>query len=154
VAEATALGWQFKFRRWMNPEILSQWRCMRDDLVIVALNGDRDKPRWKFTKSGVFSIKSLYNKLSAVGVDRIFKQLWKAQISLKIKILIWHNTITTKDNMKKHKWVGSFTCQFCPSDESINHLFFSCPMAAYMWSTISTVLGVYTRPSCFTQYFW
>jgi hypothetical protein len=27
-------------------------------------------------------------------------------------------------------------------------------MAAYMWSTISTVLGVYSRPSCFTQYFW
>jgi hypothetical protein len=27
-------------------------------------------------------------------------------------------------------------------------------MAAYMWSTISTVLGVFNRPSCFTQYFW
>jgi hypothetical protein len=27
-------------------------------------------------------------------------------------------------------------------------------MAAYMWSTISTVLGVFSRPSCFTQYFW
>jgi hypothetical protein len=26
-------------------------------------------------------------------------------------------------------------------------------MEAYMWSTISTVLGVYTRPSYFTQYF-
>jgi hypothetical protein len=109
VAEATALGWQFRFRRWMNPEIQSQWRCMRDDLVMVALNSERDKPRWKFTKSGVFSIKSLYNKLLAVGVDRIFKQLWKARIPLKIKILIWHNTIATKDNMKKRKWVGSFT---------------------------------------------
>jgi hypothetical protein len=27
-------------------------------------------------------------------------------------------------------------------------------MAAYMWSIISTVLGVFTRPSCFTQYWW
>jgi hypothetical protein len=27
-------------------------------------------------------------------------------------------------------------------------------MAAYMWSTISTVLGVFIRSSCFTQYFW
>jgi hypothetical protein len=36
----------------------------------------------------------------------------------------------------------------------ITHLFFTCPMAAYMWSTISTVLGVFTRPFCFTQYFW
>jgi hypothetical protein len=38
VAEAIALGWQFRFRCWMNPEIQSQWCCMRDDLVMVALN--------------------------------------------------------------------------------------------------------------------
>jgi hypothetical protein len=36
---------------------------MRDDLAMVALNSERDKPRWKLTKSGVFSVKSLYNKL-------------------------------------------------------------------------------------------
>jgi hypothetical protein len=130
---------------------------MRDNLAMIALNDEKDKPRWKLTKSGVFSVKSLYNKLSAVGVDRSFKQLWKARIPLKIKIWLWlilHNAIATKDNMKKRKWVGSFVCQFCPNDENINHLFFTCPMAAYIWSTISTVLGVFTRPSCFTQYFW
>jgi hypothetical protein len=140
----------------MNPVIQSQWRYMRDNLAMISLNREHDKPRWKLTKSGIFSVKSLYNKLSAVGVDRSFKQLWKAKIPLKIKIwlwLIWHNAIATKDNMKKRKWVGSFTCQFCPNDESITHLFFTCPMAAYMWSTISTVLGFFTRPF-FTQYFW
>jgi hypothetical protein len=68
--------------------------------------------------------------------------------------LIWHNAIATKANMKKRKCVDSYVCRFCPSDETIIHLFFTCPLAAYMWSTISTVLGVYNRPSCFTQYFW
>jgi hypothetical protein len=88
-------------------------------------------------------VKSLYNKLSSEGIDRSFKQLWKSRIPLKIKIwlwLIWQNAIATKDNMKKRKWVGSFDCHFCPDDETINHLFFTCPMAAYIWSTISTVL--------------
>jgi hypothetical protein len=51
---------------------------MRDDLAMVALNSERDKPWWKLTKSGIFSVKSLYNKLPAIGVDRCFKQLWKA----------------------------------------------------------------------------
>jgi hypothetical protein len=77
---------------------------MRDNLAMVDLNSEHDKPRWKLTKSGIFSFKSLYNKLSVVGVDRSFKQLWKAQIPLKIKIwlwLIWHNAIATKDIMKK-----------------------------------------------------
>jgi hypothetical protein len=59
VAEATALGWQFKFRRWMNPEILSQWRCMRDDLVMVALNGDRDKLGGNSPNQG-FSLLNLF----------------------------------------------------------------------------------------------
>jgi hypothetical protein len=104
VAEAAALNWQFRYRHWMNPLIQAQWRCMRDNLAMVALNNEQDKPKWNFTKSGIFSVKSLYNKLSAVGVDRSFKQLWKAKIPLKIKIwlwLIWHNAIATKDNIKK-----------------------------------------------------
>jgi hypothetical protein len=59
-----------------------------------------------------------------------------------------------KRQHEKKEMGGKFVCQFCPNDESINHLFFTCPMAAYMWSTISTVLGVFSRPSCFTQYLW
>ena len=33
-------------------------------------------------------------------------------------------------------------------------MFFNCPIAVYMWSTISTALGANSRPTCFTQYFW
>jgi hypothetical protein len=70
----------------------------------VALNNTPDKPIWKFTKSSFFNVKSLYTKLSSVGVDRSFKHLWKAKLPLKIKIwlwLIWHNAIASFDNMKK-----------------------------------------------------
>jgi hypothetical protein len=84
VAEAAALGWQFRFRRWMNPEIQSQWRCIRDDLVVVALDSERDKPRWKLTKS-VFSVKSLYDKLSEVGVDRSLSNFGKIEFLSKSK---------------------------------------------------------------------
>jgi hypothetical protein len=56
--------------------------------------------------------------------------------------------------MKRRKWIGNYVCRFCPSHETINHLFFTCPLAAYMWSTICEVLGVFNRPSWFTQYFW
>jgi hypothetical protein len=145
VAEAAELGWQFNYRRWMNPEIQSQWRQMRDSLAMVALNSDTDKPKWKYTKNGIFSVKSLYEKLSAVGVDRSFKQLWKSKLPLKIKIwlwLIWHNAIATKDNMKKRKWIGSYVCRFYPFDETINHIFFHLPLGGlyaehYLYSSRS-----------------
>jgi hypothetical protein len=70
----------------------------------VALNDTPDKPVWKYTKSGLFTVKSLYTKLSSMGVDRSIKHFWKAKLPLKIKIwlwLIWHNAIASKDNMKK-----------------------------------------------------
>jgi hypothetical protein len=50
--------------------------------------------------------------------------------------------------------VGSFVCHFCLADETISQLFLTCLMVAYMWSIISTVLGVYTKPSYLTHYFW
>jgi hypothetical protein len=87
-------------------------------------------------------------------VDRSFEQLSKAKFPLKIKIwlwLIWHNAIATKDNMKKRGWVGNYLCQFYHNEETIKHMFFACPAAVYMWSTISTFLGASTRPTCFTQ---
>jgi hypothetical protein len=123
----------------------------------VALNDTPDKPVWKYTKSGLFTVKSLYTKLSSMGVDRSIKHFWKAKLPLKIKIwlwLIWHNAIASKANMKKRGWVGSFSCQFCSADETILHLFFDYPAATYMWGTVSAFLGAKTGPSCFTQYFW
>jgi hypothetical protein len=130
---------------------------LRNLLLTIALNKSPDKPVWKYTKSRNFTVKSLYTKLSAVGVDRSFKQLSKAKYPLKKKIwlwLIWHNAIATKDNMKNRGWVGNYLCLFCHNEETIKNMFFDCHAAVYMWSTISTFLGASTRPTCFTQYFW
>ena len=47
-----------------------------------------------------------------------------------------------------------FLLSFCSLDESIPHMFFGCPAAGYMWGVVCSALGVSSRPSCFTQYFW
>jgi hypothetical protein len=86
VAEVAALEWQFNFCKWMTPEIQSQRRQMRDSLAMIALNEESDKPKWKYTKNGIFSVKSLYEKLSIVGFDRSFKHMSKSKLHLKIKI--------------------------------------------------------------------
>jgi hypothetical protein len=57
---------------------------------------------------------------------------WKAKISLKIKIFLWYlknGVVLTKDNLVKIQWKGSTKCCFCDVCESIQHLFFDCPMA-------------------------
>jgi hypothetical protein len=128
VADAAAMNWSFfSFRRWMTPDIALQIHGLTHIMAQTTLNNDPDKPFWKWTKVGNFSMKSVYDHLCGSGMDRTFKNLSKNKIPLKIKIwlwMIWHNAIATKDNLLKRNWQGSATCQFCEDTETISHLFF------------------------------
>lgn len=68
------------------------------------------------------------------------KKLWRFKIPLKIKIFLWlllRGRILTKDNLFKRGWKkGDAKCQFCDQLESIQHLFFDCPLARLIWSII------------------
>ena len=69
-----------------------------------------------------------------------FKHVWKAKISYKIKIFMWlveNNAILIKDNMLKRHWVGSPTCHFYFENETIEHLFFQCPVAKITWESLA-----------------
>jgi hypothetical protein len=48
--------------------------------------------------------------------------------------------ILTKDNLIKRKCQGSKTC--CEKDETIQHLFFDCPLAKIVWRIIHMSFGI------------
>ena len=66
--------------------------------------------------------------------------------------LTLQEVILTKDNLQKQNWKGSDSCAFCTDKESVNHLFFECPTAKFVWSLIAYALGANCRPSIFYQY--
>jgi hypothetical protein len=77
----------------------------------------------------------MYKNICSNGVDRSFRNLWKAKIPLKIKVwlwLIWHNAIASKDNMAMRGWIGNTKCQFSHEEESILHMFFTCPAVRFI----------------------
>ena len=67
--------------------------------------------------------------------------------------LIENNSILTRDNLSRRGWQGDTRCAFCMRDESINHLFFDCTTAKYIWSLVAHVVGANCRPCSFEQ-FW
>jgi hypothetical protein len=70
---------------------------------------------------GVFSVKSMYNALSANESGRYHKRVWKGKIPEKITIFLWlalNNAILIKDNMIKRNWNGDPTCYFCLQPDS------------------------------------
>jgi hypothetical protein len=122
----------------------------------IVVSQEKDIPL-KWTKNGIFSVKSMYNHLCRNETNRSFTHLWKSNIPLKIKIwlwLIWHNAIATKDNFLKRNWAGSASCQFGHKNETISHLFFDCAAPKFVWSTVAMAIGAFDRPGSFTQIFW
>ena len=50
--------------------------------------------------------------------------------------------ILTKDNLAKRNWKGDTKCCFCSSSETIQHLFFDCHVARFVWNAVYVVFGI------------
>ena len=63
---------------------------------------------------------------------------------MKINFVVTHQegVILTKDNLLKRNQNGSKSCVFCSRDETIEHLFFECLYAKFLWRAIHFVLGL------------
>jgi hypothetical protein len=65
--------------------------------------------------------------------------LWKIKLSLKIKVFLWllyKEAILTKDNLAKRNWHGNERCCFCNNFEIVQHLFFDCALAKFIWRVV------------------
>ena len=71
--------------------------------------------------------------------------LWKLKVPLKIKIFLWYlkrGVTLTEDNLIKRNWKGCAKCCFCNSNETIQHLFFECHVASFIWNMIYVLFGI------------
>jgi len=103
-----------------------------------------------------FSVKSTYSHLCNIEASDPNKWIWKSKIPLKIKTFVWltqQGAILTRDNLMKRNWHGDGSCNFCQEQETAMHLFFTCPVAKYIWSLVAYVLEANCRPGSFDQ-FW
>jgi hypothetical protein len=135
------------FRRALVGDNWAKWLQLVGSILDVRLNEQTDTFSW--TKSKSFSVKAMYNDLVIGNAPHLNLVTWKAKIPLKIKIFLWYlwkGVILTKDNLAKRKWKGCTRCCFCSEQETIEHLFFECPMARLMWSAISVTFGI-TKPA-------
>jgi len=147
---------QLNFKRWLTPILFYQWLGVVNEIYMHNFQNNEDIPRWRWNKNNCFSTKSVYDFLNKDNSGNRFKHVWKAKIPYKIKIFMWlveNNAVLTKGNLLKRHWVGSPTCHFCFENESIDHLFFQCPVAKTTWGTIGTCIGTTTIPRNLQQYF-
>ena len=55
---------------------------------------------------------------------------------------LYKGVVLTKNNLARRQWQGDRKCCFCSSDESIQHLFFDCHFAKFVWRTVHVSLNL------------
>jgi hypothetical protein len=60
--------------------------------------------------------------------------------------------VLTKDNLARRNWNGDKLCMFCSNCESIQHIFFYCHFARFMWRVVQVTFNIDT-PMCVAHLF-
>jgi hypothetical protein len=143
------------FRRRITGSKWLSWIHLCRRLMGISLNDNQDKFRWTLTRSGIFTVKSMYAKMINSSVRFKHMYLWKMKVPLKIKIFMWFlnkKILLTKDNLAKRNWNGSKKCCFCEDEESVHHLFISCRFARFIWQIVFATFNL-SPPSSITNLF-
>jgi hypothetical protein len=100
---------------------------------------------WGLHQNGIFSVKSMYLALIFDTRVRLDLTIWRLKLPLKIKIFLWYlkrEVVLTKDNLIRRNWMGGKQCMFCAQAESIQHLFFECHFAKFIWTVVHIVFNI------------
>ena len=153
VSKVFSEGWNtLKFRRNLWGELAILWYRLQELCAHVRLMEVEDRCVWTLMKSGIFSVRSLYNALKKTQVKVPYRKIWFVKTPLKIKIFLWlvfKKSILTKDVLLNRGWKGSEKCMFCSKVETIDHLFFECTLARYAWSVVACALNLRSVPRKF-----
>jgi hypothetical protein len=139
------------FRRALVGEIWEDWLDLGGKVMAVSLTEHRDCFLWTANKA--FSVKNLYNDIILSAGARANCWAWKAKLPLKIKFFLWflkNGVVLTKDNLLKRRWKGCTKCGFCAQQETVQHLFFDCPMARLVWVALPLHLELTNPLVCST----
>jgi len=87
----------------------------------------------------------MYRMLSNRGVEnRRMKLLWESKLPLKIKVFMWlafQDRLQSGVVLKKRNWQENDNCCMCKVPESLDHIFFHCPIALFVWTCAREALG-------------
>ncbi|KAK4283181.1 hypothetical protein QN277_000163 [Acacia crassicarpa] len=98
--------------------------------------------RWKWTKSGEFTVKSAYDSLRPTEVhpDKLWSTIWKIKAPERCRIFMWlvlHNRLLTNVSRCKRGISTDGRCQICQVDEeSLLHVLRDCPISHDLWRQI------------------
>lgn len=151
-------GWGcIRFRRILWGETLVMLQNLQHMCKGVTLSQECDKLVWLIGAHGKFSVHSFYCALKMQNNLYPHRFLWKMKFPLMIKVFLWlvlRISILTKDNLIKSGWHGAEQCQFCGREETVDHLFLSCPLSRYALYILACTFSFQSTPENVQHLLW
>jgi hypothetical protein len=145
------------FRRGLVGNNLILWFRLVVRVAHIRLNNAKDKFIWDLLQNGTFSVKYMCNALITDTRIRYNMILWKMKVPLCIKIFMWYlkrGVVLTKDNLARPNWSGNKLCVFFSQLESIQHLFFDCHFARFLWRVIQVTFNIDVPMFLYLVHIW
>lgn len=112
-------------------------------MIRPSLAGVFDMVTWAHTKHGEYTLKSGYHLLQSQKCQtsstptHIYKTIWKENVPPKVKHLWWrafHEALPVTLNLRHKHILENSSCPVCgETDESVNHLLFTCRISREIW---------------------
>lgn len=87
--------------------------------------------------------------------SRIAGIIWKSKVPLKIKFFLWqmvNDKLQVAGNQIKKAWKGDSKCCLCSCFESVDHVFFQCHLAKFVWSVIRDIFHLRSVPNTLNDF--
>ena len=100
---------------------------------------DEDKVVWTASRSGAFSVKSLYSILEPRGSSLFpYGSIWRANVPPKVAFFAWEASwgkILTLEQLQRRGYSLANRCVLCLSkEETVDHLLLHCVKMRALWN--------------------
>jgi hypothetical protein len=149
-------GWRIPFRRNLDHNDVQAWRELCEIVEDIDLVDSPDMISWHLEPSGTFSSRSLYLSLCKKPEVPLTKYLWSYVVPLKIKIFTWQlarGRLPSNDQILARFGPSEGKCVLCDNIEHVDHIFFQCPLAQFLWSGVMLMFKVDWHPSSRFEWF-
>jgi hypothetical protein len=149
-------GWHIPFRRSLDQNDLLTWEELCNLIDEIDPVDRPTKISWRLKPNGTFSTKSLYLELCRAPEVPLMKPIWKAKIPLKTKIFTWElarGRLLSNDQILARWGPSDGKCALCGEDENVEHIFFQCDLAKFMWSGVREMFNVNWNPRSRLEWF-